>query len=126
MYNYLFQLNFHLFLYVVMLNNLSSWCMMLRPLFFIVSVDVDQCPEVLVDVISWMVNKLNIRSTLNFKIWFVLIYLILFNQEKIRTFYLLNLGFLLYSYIELFFFRRSIQSKNNHDNRAFLSFQQTL
>lgn len=71
MYNYLLQLNSHFFLYVVMLNNLSSWCMMLRPLFFIVSVDVDQCPEVLVDVISWMVNKLSIRSTLNFKIWFV-------------------------------------------------------
>lgn len=71
MYNYLLQLYIHFCLYVVMLNNLSSWCMMLRPLFFIVSVDVDQCPEVLVDVISWMVNKLSIRSTLNFKIWFV-------------------------------------------------------
>lgn len=71
MYNYLLQLYIHFCLYVVMLNNLSSWCMMLRSLFFIVSVDVDQCPEVLVDVISWMVNKLSIRSTLNFKIWFV-------------------------------------------------------
>lgn len=71
MYNYLLQLYIHFCLYVVMLNNLSSWCMMLRPLFFIVSVDVDQCPEVLVDVISWIVNKLSIRSTLNFKIWFV-------------------------------------------------------
>lgn len=71
MYNYLLQLYIHFCLYVVMLNNLSSWCMMLRSLFFIVSVDVDQCPEVLVDVISWIVNKLSIRSTLNFKIWFV-------------------------------------------------------
>lgn len=71
MYNYLLQLNIHFCLYVVMLNNLSSWCMMLRPLFFIVSVDVDQRPEVRVDVISWMVNKLSIRSTLNFKIWFI-------------------------------------------------------
>lgn len=71
MYNYLLQLYIHFCLYVVMLTNLSSWCMMLRSLFFIVSVDVDQCPEVLVDVISWMVNKLSIRSTLNFKIWFV-------------------------------------------------------
>lgn len=71
MYNYLLQLYIHFCLYVVMLNNLSSWCMMLRSLFFIVSVDVDQCPEVLVDVISWMVSKLSIRSTLNFKIWFV-------------------------------------------------------
>lgn len=71
MYNYLLQLYIHFCLYVVMLNNLSSWCMILRRLFFIVSVDVDQCPEVLVDVISWMVNKLSIRSTLNFKIWFV-------------------------------------------------------
>lgn len=71
MYNYLLQLYIQFCLYVVMLNNLSSWCMMLRPLFFIVSVDVDQRPEVLVDVISWMVNKLSIRSTLNFKIWFI-------------------------------------------------------
>lgn len=71
MYNYLLQLYIHFCLYVVMLNNLSSWCMMLRSLFFIVSVDVDQCPEVLVDVISLMVSKLSIRSTLNFKIWFV-------------------------------------------------------
>lgn len=53
-------------------------------------------------------------------------YELLFSKEKPHIFYILNFVILLYFYIELFYLRRSIQSKNGHDHWALLSIELLL
>lgn len=53
-------------------------------------------------------------------------YKLLFSKEKPHIFYILNFVILLYFYIELFYLRRSIQSKNGHDHWALLSIELLL
>lgn len=65
-------------------------------------------------------EQINHQIFLNFKIWIVKLQIII-GKRKIHKTYLLNLGIYLFFYMNLFFKRRSLQSKYGGNHRALLT-----